>query len=156
MGGTQISKNHKIDLSKPVYLSEENIYNNDLIIQNKDLILVKTGNTIGKLALIDGDIGRATINPNTVILRPKCESRNLFIKKILFHRNILRRQISDWDFVAVGAQPSLNQQNIKSLKIPFPPKFERDKINKVLLAMDQVIEEKEKNKSNSVTKKIYQ
>jgi len=129
IGATQINKNHEIDLSKPKYISDKKYEESpEIMIQPNDIILVKTGNTIGKLALVSNDIGRATINPNTVILR----SKSNFHEFIYFVLTWSVYQSKFWDLVAVGAQPSLNQENIKNILLSLPNQDEMKIINKTL------------------------
>ena len=115
IGGTQITKFNQLDFSNPTYLSTEKYEESpEIQIKFKDIILVKTGNTIGKVALVDRNIGTATINPNTVILRAKkIDEKYLYY---LMTSNYFQSKL--WSFVVVGAQPSVNQENIKKIKIP--------------------------------------
>ena len=115
IGGTQITSSNEIDLSKPVYISDYKYEESpEIMVNNGDLILVKTGNTIGKIALVPDWNRRATINPNTIILRAN-NGLNRYLL-LLLSSEIYQKKL--WDMVAVGAQPSVNQKNLKALEIP--------------------------------------
>ncbi|OBT08055.1 hypothetical protein A9267_10030 [Shewanella sp. UCD-FRSSP16_17] len=136
IGGTQISKEHKLDFRKPVYLSREKYEESpEIMVHPGDLLLVKTGNTIGKIALV-GNIGEACINPNTVIFRIK-PPLNQYVYQVFTSE---KYQKIIWDFVAVGAQPSVNQANLKSIHFLTPPLPEQQKIAAILTSVDEVIE----------------
>ncbi len=136
IGGTQISADHKLDLDKPVYISREKFDESpEIKIRQGDLLLVKTGNTIGKTALIDHDIGEACINPNTAIIRSHdCDSG--FLYQVLIDR-VLQKAI--WDSVVVGAQPSVNQGKLKALPVILPSITEQRAIAEALLNVDGLI-----------------
>jgi type I restriction enzyme, S subunit len=137
IGATQISKDHKLDLAKPVYLSKEKFLESpEIHIRKGNILLVKTGNTIGKVAIVNKDIGEACINPNAVIIRNfKCDNNYLYqyFTSTYFQEDL-------WNFVAVGAQPSVNQEKIKSIKLPLPPLPEQKKIAEILTSVDETIE----------------
>ncbi|EIK0772347.1 restriction endonuclease subunit S [Vibrio alginolyticus] len=140
IGGTQISKGYKITLDKPVHLSKEKFDESpEIKLEKDDIILVKTGNTIGKSAIYQSVIGDATINPNTVILR---KQNNSFVDVKYFHEIMKGEHFQKtlWDFVAVGAQPSVNQKNIYSIRITLPSTSEQQKIASVLTASNEEIE----------------
>jgi len=138
IGGTQISKEHKLDFTKPVYLKRQKYLEApEIFVKYGDIVLVKTGNTIGKTALIDQKIGDATINPNTVILRDFKDITNRFLYLVMISEYF---QKSLWDFVFVGAQPSVNQTNMKTIKIPLPNPNEQIKIAGTFFALTNQIE----------------
>jgi type I restriction enzyme, S subunit len=137
IGGTQISKDHKLDFSHSVYLSKEKYEESpEIQIKQNDIILVKTGNTIGKTALIDSNIGEACINPNTIIIRStRYDSYFLYIFLITEY---FQRQL--WDAVYIGAQPSVNQTSIKSIPILFFDKKEQERIAQRIKNIQDYIE----------------
>jgi len=142
IGATQISHYNTLDLSKPVYISKEKYKESpEIQVERGDILIVKTGNTIGKLTLINRDIGEACINPNTVIIRNfKCQG--VFLYQLLTY-SIYQKKI--WDFVVVGAQPSVNQEKLKLLQIFFPPtKGEQTAIANALSDADALISKLEK------------
>jgi type I restriction enzyme S subunit len=138
IGGTQISKEHCLDFSKPVYLKRQKYLEApEIFVKQGNIVLVKTGNTIGKTALVDYEIGDATINPNTVILRDFNGITNRFLYLIMISDYF---QKALWDFVFVGAQPSVNQTNMKTIKIPLPKDTEQLKISGAFFSLTNQIE----------------
>lgn len=156
IGGTQISKEHKLDFSKPVYLKRKKYLEApEIFVKKGNIILVKTGNTIGKTALVDREIGDATINPNTVILRDFKDVINSFLFLIMISDYF---QKALWDFVFIGAQPSVNQTNMKTIKIPVPKENEQIKIIDTFFSLsNQINEEQNKlSKLNSIKTGLMQ
>lgn len=71
IGANDITPNNKLDLSSVKHLSREKYEESpEIYIQKGDILVVKIGSTIGKVALVSENIGEATINPNCVIVRP--------------------------------------------------------------------------------------
>lgn len=137
IGATQIDKKNRIDLSNPVHISIEKYEESpEIQIEKGNIIVVKTGNSIGKVAYICKDIGPACINPNTALLKD-IRINNLFLYYSLIHP-YNQKQI--WDFVAAGAQPAVNQTNLKSMKLKLPRDLgEQNKIVKILSNIDKKI-----------------
>ena len=109
----------------------------EIFVKQGNIVLVKTGNTIVKTALVDYEIGDATINPNTVILRDFKDITNRFLYLIMIS-DYFQRAL--WDFVFVGAQPSVNQTNMKTIKIPLAKDTEQEKISAAFFSLTKQIE----------------
>lgn len=141
IGATQINSSNSLDFSKPVYISKEKFDESpEIQVSKGDIILVKTGNTIGKVAYIDQDIGEATINPNTALLKDiKCNPKFLFY--VLSSSFIKKRLLN---LVTVGAQPSINQASLKAINIGMPNPKEQQKIASILSSVDEAIEKTER------------
>jgi len=69
IGGKHISKNQKLDLSSPEYLSWEKYKESPEIMIEQSNILITQRGTLGKVVLIDKDIGPATINPSMILIK---------------------------------------------------------------------------------------
>src|SRR2546422_1042576 len=80
IGPTQISAENRLDFSKSTHISREKFEESpEIKIDQWDILVVKVGNTIGKVAAVIEDLGDACINPNTVLLkRIAVEPRFLF------------------------------------------------------------------------------
>lgn len=143
VGATQISSNNKLDFSNPTYISIEKYDESpDIMVDLNDIILVKTGNTIGKVAIVDKNIGKATINPNTVLLKEvQCENKYLYY---LIESQIVQKPLLM--SITVGAQPSINQDRIKKIYVSIPKNNEQKKIVGILSSVDTQIEEYENKK----------
>ena len=118
LGATHLTESGCIDLSSPVYLSREKYEESpEIMLQKNDLIFTQRGNTIGKVGLLENDIGEATINPCVLILRP------LSINPIYFKTYfILDETKSDmWSLNAGSAQPMITQKGIGEYMLMLPP-----------------------------------
>ena len=137
IGATQISNSNRLDFSNPTYLSEEKYEESpEIKVYLNDIILVKTGNTIGKVAIVDKEIGNATINPNTVLLKNiECFNRYLYY---IIVSEIIQKPLKK--SITVGAQPSVNQETLKKILIPIPTEKEQKKIALILSTVDEQID----------------
>lgn len=70
-GATQINPHDELDLSQPEYLSWDKYHESpEIKLEVGDVLVVQRGATIGKCAIVDHEIGPATINPSMILLRP--------------------------------------------------------------------------------------
>jgi type I restriction enzyme, S subunit len=135
----------KTDFKKATYISwfkyEESP---EIQIENNDILLVKTGSTVGKTALVKSLKHKATINPQIVVLkRTKCDNRLL---SYLMSSKIVQDQIITC--VVGGAIPTLSQKQILNFGITMPPTLtEQEAIATILSDMDTEIENLEKKKA---------
>jgi type I restriction enzyme, S subunit len=135
IGGAHISKEHMLCLSKATFISEEKYEESpEIKVLPGDLLMTKTG-TIGNVALVPEWNERATINPNTVIIRATKVCNNFL--HFYLSSSIFQEKITD--LVTVGAQPSLNQANLRSFLVPLPPLPEQKKIAEILSGIDRCI-----------------
>ncbi len=129
-----------------VYISEETHKNNLKSELNPgDILIVKTGATIGKCCIVPNDIkkanttasvGKITVNkdkvlPRWVLLRFLSPS---FLKFI-------------WSISHKAAQPSFNNRDIKLFEIPLPFKNNRpdlDEQKKIIIRLDKIQEQAKK------------
>ena len=137
IGATQISNYNRLDFANPTYLSKEKYEESpEIKVYLDDIILVKTGNTIGKVAIVDRKIGDATINPNTVLLKNiKCFNKYLYY---LIASEVIQKPLKK--SITVGAQPSVNQEMLKKILIPIPTEKEQEKISLILSVIDEEID----------------
>ena len=71
IGAKHIDQNCKLDLSDATHLSLEKYLQSPEIFVRKDDVLIVQRGTIGKIVMIEEDIGNATINPSMLIMRMK-------------------------------------------------------------------------------------
>lgn len=155
IGATQINIHNKLDFSKPTFLSEEKFKESpEIVVSFGDIIYVKTGNTIGKLALVDVKGIKATINPNTVLLK-NISCNNIYMYYFLSQDVFKQKVIST---ITIGAQPSINQKTLNNLMVAIPPLEEQKKIAEILSSVDDQIDiyEKEKEKYEELKKGLMQ
>ena len=137
LGATQITSDNRLDLSKPTFLSREKFEESpEIKIDQWDILVVKVGNTIGKVAIVTDDLGEACINPNTVLLkRISVEPRFLFYHLTdRYSQHFLRAHS------AASAQPAINQTVLKTMLVPVPPLEQQRAIAAMLGALDDKIE----------------
>lgn len=135
-------QNDKMNFSKCTYVSwfkyEESP---EIKIFNGDILLVKTGSTYGKTAIIKDLNEKATINPQIVVLK-KITADNFFLGYVMSHE-VVQNQIKTT--IVGGAIPTLSQKQVAGFKVPFPPtKSEQSAIATVLSDTDALISGLEK------------
>ncbi|CAA0155377.1 conserved hypothetical protein [Tenacibaculum maritimum] len=129
--------NGQLNLSKVTFLSwfkyEESP---EIKIYNGDILLVKTGSTFGKTALVKNLDQKATLNPQIIVLKKiKCD--NVFLGYMMGYP-IIQNQITST--VVGGAIPTLSQEQVSRFQIPLPPTLKEQKaIATALSDMDDLI-----------------
>lgn len=107
----------------------------EIKVNNGDILLVKTGSTFGKSALVNNLPEKATINPQFVLLNNiKCD--NKYLSYIIKH-DIIQNQIHS-DIVG-GAIPTLSQEKISKFILFLPPLSEQKAIAEALSDVDDLI-----------------
>ena len=124
IGATHISDSHKIDISKPVFISYEKYLESPEIMVNKGDIITAQRGSIGKVALVDIDIGEATINPNVLLLKD-VQINNKFLLFLLTSPDY-QRIISDG--ITSTAVSMITQEYVKKIPILLPPLNEQKRI----------------------------
>jgi type I restriction enzyme S subunit len=108
----------------------------EIKIQNGDILLVKTGSTYGKTAIVRGLAEKATLNPQVVVLK-KLRTNNLFLGYMMGFETI-QSQVSR--AIVGGALPTLSQALLSHFKFPEPPtEAEQCNIAEALNDADQLI-----------------
>jgi len=136
LGATHIDKENKLDLSKPVHISEDKYLESpEIMIHLGDIIIVQRG-TIGKIAIIDREIGEATINPSMVLLNNiRTDNYFLYYQLCSF---IGLRQIES--LTSQTGVPMISQEQINNIQIAIPKdKIEAAKIAKRITSVDSTL-----------------
>lgn len=130
--------NGKINFEKSTYISFDKYEESpEIKIFNGDIVLVKTGSTFGKVALVDGLSDKATLNPQVVVAK-RIKINNLYLS-FLMRFETFQSQISS--SVVGGALPTLSQKLVEKFKIPCPPtSAEQMAVGKALSDADALIE----------------
>lgn len=128
---------HKIDFSECTYISWHK-YNESPEIQifNEDILLVKTGSTFGKTAIVKNLPLQATINPQLVVLKRTSLNRHFLAYMMSF--KTIQDQIKE--AIVGGAIPTLSQKMIAGFILPTPDKAEQDRIAQILVDIDSDLE----------------
>lgn len=145
LGAKHINKSNLLDLSNPEFISWDKYYESpEIMVFKGDLLLTQRG-TLGKVVLIENEIGEATINPSMVLLnklKPNSKflyyffSSNYFISWIKFTNT-------------ATAVPMISQEQLGNFKIVLPPldvqfnivKFLENKTNEVDLCISKTQQE---------------
>ena len=111
-------KNGIMDYQKCSYLSWFKYYESpEIIINNGDILFVKTGSTFGKTCLVKNLPMEATINPQLVVFKQlKCDSMYL---SFVLKTEIIQEQVR----LTVGGStiPTLSQGDIMNYLLCLPP-----------------------------------
>ncbi len=130
LGGEQIGKDGSLELSKIPYVSfdfYESSKNGK--VQNNDILICKDGALTGKTCLVDFSLfpsNKVMVNEHVYILRGNSEVNQQF----LFYyttTNLFQSQVKDLAYKK-KAQPGLNADHFKKIKIPLISKPKQDQI----------------------------
>jgi type I restriction enzyme S subunit len=139
MSPSNIGEDGSLKLEKSTYISWEKYHESpEIILQNGFTVLVKTGSTYGKVAFINNQIEKSTINPQLVVLKPV--NVNSFFLYLIVSNSSVQEQIEAT--VVGGAIPTLSQNSISKFNVLIPPdkdKKEQQKIAACLSSLDEVI-----------------
>ena len=136
MSPSNISKSGEVSFDSSTYISWEKYEESpEIMLEEGDVVLVKTGSTYGKCGIINELPEKATINPQLAILKYiKCNRKYLYYAL---------RSTMAWtqyeSFVVGAATPTFSQEKLSNMMIPMPPMAEQERIVSVL---NQIFEEK--------------
>ena len=130
LGGQQINVDGTVDLSKIPYVSYE-FYENVSKgkVKDRDILICKDGALTGKTCFVEFSLfpsKEVMVNEHVYILRGSVKAN----QKFLFYytrNNIFQSQVKDLAYKK-KAQPGLNFNHFKKIKIPIIPKPQQDKI----------------------------
>ena len=147
-------KKNKLDLSDPTCLSlEKYLESPEIFVLKDDLLIVQRG-TIGKLVLIDSEIGEATINPSMLIIRAK-NGISDYIYQYLQGREGQAQILND---VSSTGVPMITQKQVKAFQIPLPPTLTEQKaiatalsdVDALITSLEQTITKKKAIKQGAM------
>lgn len=154
LGANDITSDNRLSLANVKHLTREKYEESpEIFVELNDVLVVKVGSTIGKVCIIDDEIGEASINPNCVIVRAK-DINPYYLYYFLCTPTGRAFLINN--SVASG-QPALNQTNLKKLEIPEMDQMKQEKTIGVLNAIKKciVINEKIIEASEKLMREIY-
>jgi type I restriction enzyme S subunit len=140
-------KNQTLDINECTYLSWEK-YNEspEIKIFQGDIIIVKTGSTIGKVALVPKGQPEMTLNPQLVVMKNiRIDSRFLYYS-----------MISDYFqgyfniYSAGGSTPAISQEKINNFNIAYPSIEEQIKIADYIEEKNEKLAKLEKQYVNEI------
>ena len=127
----------ELDLSKPTYIKWPKYYESpEIMLEKDDIVIVKTGSSIGRTTRIREIKHPMTLNPQFVVLKDiKVDNGFLsyIIKSPLFQASLKA--------ITVGsAIPTLSQKNLAKISINIPEEKTQKRISRVLSSLDDKIE----------------
>lgn len=127
----------ELDLSKPTYIKWPKYYESpEIMLEQGDIILVKTGSSIGRTTRIREIIHPMTLNPQFVVLK-NIKVNNFFLSYVIkspYFQALLKA-------ITVGsAIPTLSQKNLAKLVVKIPTTKIQYKIASILSSIDDKIE----------------
>ena len=128
-----VNQNLNLSAEKNTYISWEK-YNEspEIMIRVGDIVLVKTGSTIGKVAIIRELNEKATINPQMVVLKEiSCLPAYLAYYVCTPNFQLRLKSLS-----GQGSVPNISQAKLKTIPIPLPPLSEQRRIVDILDRFD--------------------
>jgi type I restriction enzyme S subunit len=144
IGGENINWDGSLDLTKCLRF-DENFYKNlrKGIIEQGDILLVKDGATIGKLAYIkEVPEGKAMVNEHVFLLKTNnFKTNSRFLYYFLFSE-IGQQQIES--SISGSAQGGINKSIQDNILVFYPPLPEQSRIATVLSYFDDLIEVKKR------------
>jgi type I restriction enzyme S subunit len=166
LGAKHINKKNELDLYSPEYLSWEKYFESPEIMVNVGDIIFTQRGSLGKVCIIEHNIGEATINPSMVILRtyPNINSKFLYnwLTADYIQNNVNLIQSNT-------AVPMISQFQLGNFEVLAPSLKEQEEINefiesykegsnvlskKVLIQIEKLIEYRQSLISEAVTGKI--
>ncbi|BDX01733.1 restriction modification system DNA specificity domain-containing protein [Marinomonas pontica] len=117
--------NGKLDLNSKAYLSWDKYYESpEIIVEPNDILLVKTGSTYGKSAIVESNSEPMTINPQMALLK-KSKISAKYLAYVM--SSDLIKAIIKVSNTGSG-MPTMTQENINSFPIPTPSDSEAKNI----------------------------
>ncbi len=122
----------------------------EIMIKQGDVVFVKTGSTVGKVAYVDKLICKTTLNPQVVVLKNiQCDN---YLLSVLMSTNSFQNAIRK--ITVGGAVPTLSQAAMGDIAVTMPQVAEQEKLSKFISLLDKriatqkkIIEELKKLKS---------
>lgn len=127
----------ELDLSKPTYIKWPKYYESpEIMLEQGDIVLVKTGSSIGRTTRIREVKHPMTLNPQFVVLKD-IKVDNVFLSYVIkspYFQALLRA-------ITVGsAIPTLSQKNLAKLTVQVPDISTQSEIASILSSLDDKIE----------------
>ena len=117
--------NSSMQYDSCTYISWQKYYESpEIQVDEKDILLVKTGSSYGKCALVKGLPKEATINPQYVVLKHITISPEYltYVLQSNYAKDCYEQ------FVLGTAIPTFTQEKLGNLAIPLPPLCEQERI----------------------------
>ncbi len=118
-------KAYHMEFKNCTYLSWEKYEESpEIMIQNNDILFVKTGSTYGKVSFVENLPEKATINPQIIVLK-QVSCNNKYLWYVLKSSNIIYQVERT---VVGGTIPTISQAKINNYEFPIPTDKEQMEI----------------------------
>lgn len=149
LGATHLRDDGLLDLTEPVFLSEEKYEESpEIMVKTNDLIFAQRG-SLGKIGLVNDNIGKATINPCVLILRPFNINPEFFrMLLIMEYDNGNLERLNSGSTIPMISQKTIGEYKIIMPSIELQNQFEKivNKTDKQKLLLDKQKQNYEKLK----------
>ena len=125
-----------INFDKNTFISWEKYEESpEIKIYENDIVFVKTGSTVGKVAIVKNLPQKTTINPQLVVLKNiSCDNKFLFyILSSSKFQNLIKK------ITKIGSVPTITQKDFSKLKIPLPNLEKQKEIVEILDKFDALV-----------------
>ena len=133
---SNILDNGSTSFESCTYLSWEKYEESpEIMIEENDVIIVKTGSSYGKCGIVSNLSEKATINPQIAVLKyVLCDKHYL---NFVLNSSMARKQYEE--FVVGAAIPTFSQEKLANLIMPLPPLAEQKRIvEKLYNVLEQI------------------
>ena len=146
LGGKHIT-NNIVDLTEPTFLSWKKYYESpEIMIKKGDIVTAQRG-SLGHTAIIEEDIGPATINPSLVLITNiKCYNKYLYWY-LLSYPILKTMEVLN----TATAVPMLSQKQIENMTIAMPSYKEQELISAYLEKETKKIEVSKDNINKQIS-----
>lgn len=126
-------ENQHLTYKDPKYISLDKYEESpEIKVELYDLLLCKTGSTVGKVCIVDTIIDKTTINPQLVVLKNIiCNKKYLYYQLTTY---VVQSRIKELS--GIGSVPNISQENLGSIEIPIPLLPEQERIVALLDRFD--------------------
>ena len=129
----------------------------EIMIKQGDVVFVKTGSTVGKVAYVDKLMCKTTLNPQLVVLKNiQCDN---YLLSVLMSTSRFQNAIRK--ITVGGAVPTLSQAAMGDIAVTMPQVAEQEKLSKFISLLDKriatqnkIIEDLKKLKS-AISEKLF-
>ena len=126
----------------------------EIMIKQGDVVFVKTGSTVGKVAYVDKLMCKTTLNPQVIVLKNiQCDN---YLLSVLMSTSRFQNAIRK--ITVGGAVPTLSQAAMGDIAVTMPQVAEQEKLSKFISLLDKRIATQNKiiDKLQSLIKGIAQ
>ena len=138
-------KNQTLEIKECTYISWDKYFESpEIMIKPNDIIVVKTGSTIGKTAIIPDKTPEMTLNPQLIVLK------NIKINPRFLYYTMVSKYFQSYYTVysAGGSTPAISQEKINNFRLMHPSSDEQviitNYLDKKTIEIDALVAKKKR------------